>query len=316
MKPIIGPKLVAPPREPNIEVAGHSVAANIVTDIHTASKKTGASFRFLMAQAAKESGFANEAKSRQSSAAGMFQFTRQTWLQMIKEHGVEHGLEQFSGAITKSPSGEYTVSDPAMRKTILDLRRDPAISAVMAAEYAKENETYLQRRLGRKVGDTDLYMAHFLGPAGAAKLLKARDEGGTVDAAELLPKAAKANPSIFYEAKSPRSVAAVYDKINHAIEKPGAQYAKLEGIMTKATAMPRTEVALGPTILYPPSELGLPDEAPAILMAEAEIIPEGSGSRGDSLAISQPMPARGESSGRDPAPAVELIRNWARGLLG
>ena len=44
------------------------------------SANTGVDFAYLMAQAAKESGFNPDAKSKASSAAGLYQFVEQTWL--------------------------------------------------------------------------------------------------------------------------------------------------------------------------------------------------------------------------------------------
>jgi hypothetical protein len=296
MKPVVGPK-VAAPREPTIAVAGHQIAPKVAGDIHAASKKTGASFSYLMAQAAKESGFASDAKSRHSSAAGLFQFTRQTWLEMIKEHGAEHGLDRFAKAITRSSSGEYTIADPAMRKEVLDLRRDPQISSLMAGEYAKDNEAYLEKRLGRQVGDTDLYMAHFLGPAGAVKLLKARERDAQVPAADILPKSAKANPTIFYAENNPRSVAAIYDKMRHTIERSSKQFAKIEETV-EARAQSEM-IAAAPTIIFPPAELGIPEvrthvaslQDDGILVAQAENVSAKSGLLTETAMISLPTPA-------------------------
>jgi hypothetical protein len=318
MKPVPGPR-TAVPREPSIAVAGHQVASKVAGNIHAASQKTGTKFSYLMAQAAKESGFASEAKSRHSSASGLFQFTRQTWLQMVKQHGSKHGLDQFAQAITRSSNGEYTIADPAMRKTVLDLRRDPQVSSMMAAEYAKDNETYLEKRLGREVGDADLYLAHFLGPAGAAKLLKAREQDSTIAAADILPKAAKANPTVFYAENNPRSVAAVYDKMRHAIERPSGQYAKIEGAVE---ARARTEmIAAAPTIIFPPAEMGIvearllapqlpssPREEGGILVAETETIPAGSGSAADAAMISQAMPPRQQLASRTGGETAETMR--------
>ena len=59
------------------------------------------------------------------------------------------------------------------------MRRDPQIASMMAAEYAKDNKAWLQKTLGRPVDSTDLYLAHFLGPGGAAKVLKAKAEDPT-----------------------------------------------------------------------------------------------------------------------------------------
>ena len=212
------------------EIGGQTITHRVVANIRAASKHTGVSFSYLMAQAGKESSFEANAGSTASSAAGLFQFTKGTWLELIKNHGTKHGLGSLAGAIQRTSRGSYVVDDPKTRQAILDLRRDPQLSAMMAGEYAKENKTWLENSLGRKVESTDLYMAHFLGPGGAAAVLKAKSQDPTQSAAALLPQAAHKNPSVFYDRHhEPLSVAAVYDHVHHAIARPMQQYALLEG---------------------------------------------------------------------------------------
>lgn len=212
-----------------IQLAAQPAAKRVLPNIQAASRNTGVSFGYLMAQAGKESAFEAEAGSRASSAAGLFQFTKNTWLHLIKTHGADHGLAELADQIQRTSKGDYVVHDGKARQNILDLRRDPQISSMMAGEYAKDNKSWLEKRLGRSVDSTDLYMAHFLGPGGAAKVLKAKDQDPSQAAAELLPQAAHKNPSVFYDTNhSPRSVAAVYERIHHSIDRPTQQYAQLE----------------------------------------------------------------------------------------
>jgi len=226
-----------------VQIAGHSVAHGVVSNIQQASKDSGISFSYLMAQAGGESAFKTGVASHNSSAAGLFQFTKGTWLSLVKTHGAAHGLGDLADQIHRTAHGEYVVDDAATRQHILDLRRDPEISSQMAGAYAKDNKTRLEKSLGRPVDSTDLYMAHFLGPGGAAKVLKARDENPDQPAAALLPQAAHKNPTVFYDHQhSARSVASVYDRIHHSIEKPMKQYARLEEPSTTGTA-PATATA-------------------------------------------------------------------------
>ncbi|HXP97793.1 MAG TPA: transglycosylase SLT domain-containing protein [Telmatospirillum sp.] len=212
-----------------IQLAAQPAARRVQPNIQAASQTTGVSFSYLMAQAGRESAFEAEAGSHASSAAGLFQFTKNTWMHLIKTHGEDHGLSDLAAHIQRTGKGDYVVRDAKIRQQILDLRRDPQVSAMMAGEYAKDNKAWLEKRLGRTVDSTDLYMAHFLGPGGAAKVLKAKDQNPAQVAAELLPQAAHKNPSVFYDSNhSPRSVTAVYDRIHHAIDRPMKQYAQLE----------------------------------------------------------------------------------------
>ena len=76
-----------------------------------------------------------------------------------------------------------------------------------------ENERTLNKLWGGEVGATELYLAHFLGAGGAASFLNARDENPLTPAADLYPKAARANRGVFYDPKTgkARSLAQVYD---------------------------------------------------------------------------------------------------------
>src|SRR5207302_548040 len=116
-----------------------------------------------------------------------------TWLAMVKQHGAQHGIGPLAEQIASDSSGRLSVADPTVRARILGLRNDPVLSAGLAAEYAKSNKEEVERALGRPAGSTDLYLAHFLGAAGATALLKAVQQDGTRRAADLLPEAAAAN---------------------------------------------------------------------------------------------------------------------------
>ena len=176
----------------------------IADAIRNASAESGVSFSYLMAQAAVESGFRADAKAPTSSATGLYQFIERTWLDMVREYGDKFGLGHYADALE---SGRV---DRDLRREILDLRKDPKTAAQMAAQYACENQDRLERTVGGRIGDTELYLAHFLGPAGAARFLKAwRSDPGQA-AAEVLPDAARANRSIFYDRKGTRSLDQVY----------------------------------------------------------------------------------------------------------
>ena len=63
---------------------------------------------------------------------------------------------------------------------------------------------------GRQPTGGELYAAHFLGPAGCARLIEAREANPAASAVSLFPDAASANRSIFYRAGRPASVDEVY----------------------------------------------------------------------------------------------------------
>lgn len=188
-------------------------STEVAQAIHSASRESGVGFKFLLASAAQESGLQANAQSRTSTASGLFQFTAPTWLQMVRDHGAKYGLAQEARQIATDPGGKVRVADPKARDHILALRANPKISAAMAAEYARANRSFLERKMGGPVGDTAVYLAHFLGPGGAAKLLTELRDHPNRSAADILPKAAAANPSVFHDRTTgaPRSVAQVYD---------------------------------------------------------------------------------------------------------
>ncbi|TAN74283.1 MAG: lytic transglycosylase domain-containing protein [Magnetospirillum sp.] len=187
----------------------------VVSGIREAATRTGVSFDYLLAQATQESGLDPHARNTKSTAAGLFQFTAPTWIEMVKRHGAEHGLAAEAAAITKGGDGKLEIADKAARKVILDLRKDPRLSSLMAAEYAKDNAQVLERRLGRAATASDLYLAHFLGAGGAARVIEGAEDTPRRSAQRLLPEAARANPDVFHEpgSRKARTVAGLYKSV-------------------------------------------------------------------------------------------------------
>jgi hypothetical protein len=173
--------------------------ARIAGAIKQAASTTGTSFEYLLATAKMESNFNPTASASTSSARGLFQFIDQTWLGTVKEAGSQLGYGQYADAITKSSSGSYSVSDPAARAAILKLRDDPAVSSAMAGVLTQSNSFRLTGKIGRRPTDGELYMAHFMGVGGAAKLIANAEDNPQASGARLFPNAAAANRSIFYE---------------------------------------------------------------------------------------------------------------------
>lgn len=124
---------------------------------------------------AVESGGNPNAANPSSSALGADQFVKGTWLGLIRKYRPD---------IAKGRSNAE----------IAALRSDPDLSAQMRDLYVSENAAYLKARgIGATPGN--IYLAHFLGPAGAAVMLNAHP---STPADAINPQAAKANPAIFY----------------------------------------------------------------------------------------------------------------------
>ena len=188
--------------------------ARVVAAIKEASQRTGVDFTYLVNKASQESSFNPEAKAARSSAIGLFQFIDQTWLKTIKANGSEYGLGELADKISVGSDGVARVANAEDRKAILELRKNPEISSLMAAELAKDNKESLQREVGGKVGSTEMYLAHFLGSGGAADLLSELKSNPNAKAADILPQAASANKSVFYDSETgeARSVSDIYIK--------------------------------------------------------------------------------------------------------
>jgi hypothetical protein len=183
----------------------HAVASNgrftgILATLRDASVKTGSDFQYLLNTAIRESGLQPSAKSKHSSATGLFQFIDQTWLSLVKRHGGKHGLGDYAAAIQQNKNGGCSVPSAEMKAAILALRQNPELSALMAGEAARETKQSLECSLGREVNCGELYAAHFLGQGGAKRLLSLRDANPDQAADLAFPQAAKANKSVFYHA--------------------------------------------------------------------------------------------------------------------
>ena len=156
--------------------------AGIVDIIKQAAKKVGLDENILVAMAAIESGFRPNARSKYSSASGLFQFLTKTWR-----------------GITSQKGGKYGISPGTSRF-------DPMASSLMAGEYIKQNFNYL-KKFKKDLGPVEAYIAHFLGPGGAATFFKSDPNA---PAAQVLPKAAAANKSIFFDKGRPRTIREIY----------------------------------------------------------------------------------------------------------
>ena len=98
-----------------------------------------------------ESGHNCRAKKPLSTAAGLGQFIESTWLRIIRDYRPE---------LVAGKS----------RAEILELRYDCDIALEMTTNLTRENANYIRAR-GHAVTPGNLYLAHFLGPGGAAQAL-------------------------------------------------------------------------------------------------------------------------------------------------
>ncbi len=172
----------------NVDISPTKMAADpIYSAIDSASELSGIESDLLRRIAQKESGLNPDAKNPNSSAEGLFQFTKNTWNEMVGKYGKDLG-------ITKA-----------------DIK-DPKANAIMGGLYTRKNRDTLTAALDRAPTDGELYMAHFLGASGADKMIRYKDSD--VAAARLFPQAAKSNKSIFFDGRKARTVREVYDLLS------------------------------------------------------------------------------------------------------
>ena len=174
------------------------IDARIAGAFKAAADATGASFDQLARTAARESDLRPDLASSTSSAKGLFQFVDQTWYELIKKEGASVGLDRLAEAITSDGKGGWTVADPKDKAKILALKTDPLVSSVMAGRFTETNRRTLTDDLGRAPTDGELYAAHVLGAAGATKLVRMAEKEPAATAALAFPRAAAANPGLFY----------------------------------------------------------------------------------------------------------------------
>ena len=283
---IAAPPTTAPPRAGQVERA-----------IADASRRSGVDFDFLLAQARIESAMDPGARAPTSSASGLYQFIESTWLSTMQRHGARFGFGDVAARIARTPGGEAHVADPAERRAILDLRRDPRIAALMAAGLAEDNRAHLSGALGREPGHSELYLAHFLGAGGAERFLTemARDPGQS--AAALFPRAAAANRAVFHDAAGrARSLGEVMEGIT----------AKVERARALAPDMP----VMPPDLIADEAVFG-PGDRPALTGADRPAI-----ARRPVVARRPGLPAAPAARGTAPAAPASIARVLSATLEG
>jgi hypothetical protein len=294
-----------------VDSSGYAAGSTVTGAIRQASQATGTSFNYLLATAQVESGLNPQAGAATSSARGLFQFIEQTWLGTIKQSGAQLGYGRYADAITKTSSGHYQVTDPALRAEILKLRNDPTANAVMAGAFTKANADYLATKLGRQPSEGELYIAHFLGAGGAARLISLAADNPNAKATDYFPHAASANSSIFYDRATgrARSLAQVRDVLTarYDVARNDAVRAAQAAGAAGATVTPGTlSVAQATGAPLDLAAFAAPNPANATSTAKPAAVPDTAGMTG-AFAAATPPPL--------PAPAAQAANQMFHGLF-
>jgi hypothetical protein len=240
--------------DPNdiLEFGPMKIRRHLVQTIVKAAQAVQTDPVLLMAVADKESSFITAVQAKTSSATGLYQFIERTWLGVVRDFGGKYGLAKEAALVTADANDKPVITDAAERARILDLRRDPYLSALMAGEMLKRDAATISQRIGRDLTLGEVYLAHFLGPDDAGDFLDKVVNKPAAAAAALLPGPARANRSIFFAAnryvgrgrhRKPMSlsVAQVHEKFETMMQSRGTRYQNVKavsGIMAYADAEP------------------------------------------------------------------------------
>ncbi len=233
--------------DPNdiLEFGPMRIRRHLVQTIVRAAQTVQTDPVLLMAVADKESSFITAVQAKTSSATGLYQFIERTWLGVLRDFGSKYGLAQEAGLVVNDANDKPSVADPAERARILEMRRDPYLSALMAGEMLKRDAARIALRIGRELSLGEVYLAHFLGPDDAEAFLAKVVDKPKAAAAQLLPGPARANRSIFFAAGRGRrkaaslSVAQVHEKFEAMMSARGQRYRDVRavsGVMAYADA--------------------------------------------------------------------------------
>jgi hypothetical protein len=185
-----------------------------------AAHATGLNGGVLQRIAERESRLNPAARSRSSSATGLMQFTRDTWLEAVRDFGPRHGLASEAAALTTDRDGRIEARDPRTLRRILLLRENARYSAVLAAERLRAARPGLEQTLGREATPTDLYLVHLLGSTGARRFLAALRETPQRSSLTVLGEPARANPGVFERQGASLPVVRAYAELGQMFEAP------------------------------------------------------------------------------------------------
>lgn len=157
-----------------------------------ASERSGVPAIELVVFTSIESNFKGNARNTSGSrAVGLTQITPRTCRHLLKSYGRQYGMHKTRSC------------------------KDPYVNALMTAEYIKENKPIIERHTRRPVTLDQAYMAHFIGPITAARVLKAKNSTPITH----YVKAIKGNESLLFRKGKPLSVGQFKTLIKHKVDR-------------------------------------------------------------------------------------------------
>lgn len=200
------------------DARSYGVTTTAAAAIRLGSLRTGVDFEYMMELSSAESNFDHNITASTSSATGLFQFTEDTWLQSIRRYGVWYGMEplamQMNNTFDMNGLLVGRVENPFIRTTSFDLRTQPHIMSLLAAEFQVRNQFRITCVIPRPLTRTEMYLGHFLGAEGAITFMQNRARTPNAQAARAFPQQAEANRAVFYSRdRKGRRIGRSYDDV-------------------------------------------------------------------------------------------------------
>lgn len=177
-----------------------------------------------------------------ASAASAPRLSEQEWLKAVAAGAGGAELKDVRAAIFKTSGGRYYVGAEAHRGRLNALRADPRLSDLILYDLARLNAAALAARLGRAPTLSEIYAAELLGLEETVTLAAAAGTSPDAAAAKVSPGVADDIAAAEPRAKSPVTVAALWQKLDAAI----------------ADKVPTTAAVAVATAPPPPHDLSMP----------------------------------------------------------
>ena len=107
-----------------------------------------------------------------------------TTLGAVRDFGGQFALESEALAAASASEARDDDAPAPSRVHLLSLRNDPFVSTLLAAAILRREQEKLEVKIGRSLTEGEVYLVHFLGPAGAGKFLSALQQNPGAAAAQ------------------------------------------------------------------------------------------------------------------------------------
>lgn len=205
----IGQRQLAPQESGDVLPGKGEIAREVYDDATRIGFQMGVDPQYLIKLAYRESALDPYAVAKTSSAAGLYQFTENTWLCLVKEFGGRKVLAQTS-QIWRRSDGHCGIDSRSVRASVLALRHDALFSTRLAAAFTLKNYDRLVLAFGRPPTRTELYALHFLGEKAGITFLVHYLHSPNQYGYEIAPAGSMANHNVFYSGRRPKRLCEIF----------------------------------------------------------------------------------------------------------